>query len=150
MQGEKEIIQTINFLESVKTTECITESRQELINKLQVMLGYAQSTHEDNIPNTLKYLDKALSYMKNTNEKKPDKKEKVNPLKKITQQRDQYSGNKKKKNVKCSQKNAIKKRDIPLLPKPTENESNMCKDILDGNQRTSYVHTGVDHTYFLT
>lgn len=137
------------------------------------MLGYAQSTDEDHIPNTLKYIDKALSYMKNPNKKFAEK-DNLNPLKKITQQRDQYSRKNVKcsqkrsikgdiplqsnniqernqysgKNVKCSQKKSIKKRDIPLLPKPTENEMNMCRDILNGNKRTSYVHTGVDHTYF--
>jgi len=96
------------------------------------MLGYALSTDEDHIPNALKYLDKALSYMKNSN-KKPVEKENLNPLKKIIQQRDKYSG----KNVKCSLKKSIKKRDIPLLPKPTENEINMCRDILNCNKRTS-------------
>ena len=149
MQGENEIIQTINLLEPVEITEhTISKSRQELISKLQVMLGYAQSTLEDNIPNTLKYLDKALSYMKNP-DKKLVEKENLNPLKKIIQQRVQYSEKKIiKMNGKCSQKKSIKKRDIPLLPKQSENEIVMCKDILNGNKRTSYVHTGVDHTYF--
>ncbi|KAL4107404.1 hypothetical protein QTP88_017747 [Uroleucon formosanum] len=99
------------------TEDTISKPRQELISKLQVMLGYAQSSDEDHIPNTLEYLDKALSYMKNPNKKLVEKKN-LNPLKKIIQQRDQYSG----KNIMCSRKKSIKKRDIPLLPKPTENE----------------------------
>ncbi|KAL5245821.1 hypothetical protein ACI65C_013229 [Semiaphis heraclei] len=37
------------------------------------MLGYAQSTNEDKIPNVLKYLDKALSYMKVPNMKPAEK-----------------------------------------------------------------------------
>jgi len=51
------------------TEDTISKSRQELVSKLQVMLGYAQSTNEDQIPNVLKYLDKALSYMKVPNVK---------------------------------------------------------------------------------
>jgi hypothetical protein len=140
MQGENEIIQTINLLEPVEITEhTISKSRQELISKLQVMLGYAQSTLEDHIPNTLKCLDKALSYMKNPN-KKHVKKENLNPLKKIIQQRVQYSEKKIiKMNVKCSQKKSIKKRDIPLLPKPSENEIVMCRDILCSHRSRSHI-----------
>ncbi|KAE9523016.1 hypothetical protein AGLY_016647 [Aphis glycines] len=99
IQGENEIIQTINLLEPVEITEdTISKSRQELVSKLQVMLGYAQSTNEDQIPNVLKYLDKALSYMKVPNVK-PAEEENLNPLKKIIQQRDQYSEKKGSKKI---------------------------------------------------
>lgn len=93
--------------------------------------------HEDHIPNALKYLDKTLSYMKNSIEK-----ERLNPLKKIVIQRYQYSERtlsalKKKKLIKKETSHYCQNQQI-----------NMCRNILNSNKRTSYVHTGVDHTYF--
>jgi len=47
IQWGNEIIHTINLLKQVEITEdIISISRQELISKLQVMIGYAQSTNE--------------------------------------------------------------------------------------------------------